>query len=149
MHCRTWTKVQYPVIDHARKLPAMPGDTLLLAVVDDDADVRIALVRLISSAGFAVESFATGAEFLLSMERHVPDCLILDLQMPGMSGFDVQAALARLPRAHVPVVVITGHDSAEARSRACDLGASGYLPKPFEHEALLAAVLGAMGERKC
>ena len=73
----------------------MPGDPPLLAVVDDDADVRIALVRLVASAGFAVEGFATGAEFLLSIERHVPDCLILDLHMPGMSGFDVQAALAR------------------------------------------------------
>jgi FixJ family two-component response regulator len=125
----------------------MPGDPLLLAVVDDDADVRIALVRLISSAGFAVESFATGAEFLLSIERRVPDCLILDLQMPGMSGFDVQAALARHPRVRVPVVVITGHDSAEARSRARELDARGYLPKPFDHEALLAAVHVAMGER--
>ena len=76
----------------------MPGDPPLLAVVDDDADVRIALVRIVSSAGFAVESFATGAEFLLSIERHVPDCLILDLHMPGMSGFDVQVALARNPR---------------------------------------------------
>ena len=125
----------------------MPGDPPLLAVVDDDADVRIALVRLISSTGFAVESFATGAEFLLSIDRRVPDCLILDLHMPGMSGFDVQAALARNPRVRIPVVVITGHDSAESRSRARDLGARGYLPKPVEHEALLAAIEVAMGDR--
>jgi FixJ family two-component response regulator len=124
----------------------MPSQPPLLAVVDDDADVRIALVRLVSSAGFAAESFATGAEFLLSIERHVPDCLILDLQMPGMSGFDVQAALARNPRGRFPVVVITGHDSVEARNRAHDLGAHGYLPKPVDHEALLAAVEDAMGD---
>ena len=126
----------------------MPGDPPLLAVVDDDADVRIALMRLLTSAGFSVESFATGAEFLLSIERRVPDCLILDLHMPGMSGFDVQAALARSPRARIPVVVITGRDSAEARSRARDLGACGYLPKPIEREALLAAVENAIDDGK-
>ena len=125
----------------------MSRDPPLLAVVDDDADVRIALVRLVSSVGFAVESFATGAEFLVSIDRHLPDCLILDLHMPGMSGFDVQLALARNPRADIPVVVITGHDSAESRSRARDLGARGYLPKPVEHEALLAAIEVAMGDR--
>lgn len=126
----------------------MPGDPPLLAVVDDDADVRIALMRLIASAGFAVESFATGAEFLLSLERCVPDCLILDLQMPGMSGFDVQAALARNPRLRVPVVVITGHDTTESRSRAHQFDARGYLPKPVDDEALLAAVRSAMGDRR-
>lgn len=126
---------------------AMPGGPPLLAVVDDDADVRIALVRLASSAGFAVESFATGAEFLLSIERRMPDCLILDLHMSGMSGFDVQTALARNPRVRVPVVVITGHDTMEARTRSRELGARAYLPKPFEHEALLAAIEAAMDSR--
>jgi len=125
----------------------MPGNPPLLAVVDDDDDVRIALVRLVCSAGYAVESYATGAEFLLSIERHVPDCLILDLHMPGMSGFDVQAALARHPCVHLPVVVITGHDTVGARTRARDLGAHGYLPKPVDHEALLGAVEAAMGDR--
>jgi FixJ family two-component response regulator len=124
----------------------MPGHPLLLAVVDDDADVRIALTRLIASAGFTAESFATGTEFLLSLEQRVPDCLILDLQMPGMSGFDVQAALARNARVRIPVVVITGYDTPEARSRARELDARGYLPKPFDDEALLAAVGGAMGD---
>jgi FixJ family two-component response regulator len=124
----------------------MPNDTPLLAVVDDDADVRIALVRLVSSAGFAVESFATGAEFLLSIEQHVPDCVVLDLQMPGMSGFEVQSALMR-GKPGVPVVVITGHDTPESRSRACSLGASAYLAKPVDHETLLAAVAAAMHDR--
>ena len=126
----------------------MPGDPPLLAVVDDDADVRIALMRLVSSAGHAVESFATGAEFLLSIKQRVPDCLILDLQMPGMSGFDVQGALARNPGVKIPVVVITGHDSADSRKRARDLGAYDYLAKPVEHEALLAAVDAAMSGRE-
>ena len=72
----------------------MEKDATLLAVVDDDADVRVALMRLVSSAGFAVETFASGAEFLRSVEDHEPDCVVLDLHMPGMSGFDVQEALA-------------------------------------------------------
>jgi FixJ family two-component response regulator len=63
----------------------------LLAVVDDDEDVRAALTRLIGSAGFAVESFASGGAFLRSVEDHKPACVVLDLHMPGMNGLDVQA----------------------------------------------------------
>ena len=115
----------------------------LLAVVDDDADVRVALMRLVSSAGFAVETFASGAELLLVMEDHEPDCVVLDLHMPEMTGFEVQCALAGHPS--VPVVVITGHDTPESRARAFDLGAKAYLRKPVNDEALLAAVGAAIG----
>jgi FixJ family two-component response regulator len=68
----------------------MVRDVPLLAVVDDDADVRVALTRLISSAGFAVETFASGAEFVRAIEDHRPDCVLLDLHMPEMSGLGVQ-----------------------------------------------------------
>ena len=96
----------------------MANDATLLAVVDDDADVRVALTRLVSSAGFAVETYACGADFLRSVEDHEPDCLVLDLHMPGMSGFDVQGALAgRMRRAG------GGHHRARhariPRTRAC------------------------------
>ena len=121
----------------------MGSDARLLAVVDDDAEVRVALRRLVSSAGFAVESFPSGAEFLRSVEDHEPDCLLLDLHMPGMSGFEVQLALS-VGHATVPVVVITGHDSPDARGRALQLGAKAYLCKPVDDEALLAAIEGAM-----
>jgi FixJ family two-component response regulator len=116
----------------------------LLAVVDDDADVRVALTRLVSSAGFAVETFASGAEFLRSIEDHEPDCLVLDLHMPEMSGFDVQCALAR---AHpgIPVVAITGHHTPESHARAIQLGAKGYLRKPVNDDVLLEAIEVAMG----
>src|SRR5512137_903354 len=97
----------------------------LLALVDDDADVRVALTRLASAAGFAVEAFASGAEFLRSVDDHEPDCVVLDLQMPAMSGLDVQAALATC-HATVPVVVITGHATADSRARAARLGARAY-----------------------
>ena len=122
----------------------MVSDVPLLAVVDDDADVRVALTRLVSSAGFAVETFASGAEFLHSIEDHEPDCVVLDLHMPEMSGFDVQGALAS-GHAAVPVVVITGHDTPESRARAVQLGARAYLCKPVDDEALLAAIGAAMG----
>jgi len=122
----------------------MVRDVPLLAVVDDDADVRVALTRLVSSAGFAVETFASGAEFLRSIEDHEPDCVVLDLHMPDMSGFDVQGALAD-GHAAVPVVIITGHDTPEARARAIQLGAKVYLRKPVNDEALLAAIGTAIG----
>jgi len=114
----------------------------LLAVVDDDADVRTALTRLLASAGFSVEAFASGADFLRSLEHHDPDCAVLDLHMPDMSGFDVQGALAG--HSTVPVVVITGQDTPESRTRALGLGAKAYLCKPVDDEALLAAIAVAV-----
>ena len=122
----------------------MSEDEPLLAVVDDDADVRVALTRLVSSAGYAVETFASGAQFLLSMQNHTPDCLVLDLHMPEMSGFDVQAELAR-GHATVPVIVITGHDTPESRTRAVQLGAKSYLCKPINDDVLLEAIQAAIG----
>jgi len=122
----------------------MPIDAPLLAVIDDDADVRVALTRLVASAGFAVETYASGAEFLRSVEDHEPDCVVLDLHMPQVSGFDVQGALAGA-HATVPVVVITGHDTPESRARAARLGAKGYLCKPVNDDALLAAIGTALG----
>ena len=118
--------------------------TPLLAVVDDDTDVRVALTRLVSSAGFAVETFASGAEFLRSIDDHEPDCVVLDLHMPDVSGLDVQGALNRA-HAAVPVVIITGHDTVEARARALHLGAKAYLCKPVDDEAFLAAIGAAIG----
>ena len=121
----------------------MVSDVRLLAVVDDDADVRVALTRLVSSAGFAVETFASGAEFLRSVQDHEPDCVVLDLHMPEMSGFDVQSALAGA-HAAVPVVVITGRDTSESRAQAIQLGAKAYLCKPIDDEDLLAAIAKCM-----
>jgi FixJ family two-component response regulator len=122
----------------------MVTDLSLLAVVDDDADVRVALTRLVSSAGFAVETFASGADFLRSVQDHEPDCVVLDLHMPEMTGFDVQGALANGHSA-IPVVVITGHDTPESRVRAIQMGAKGYLRKPVDDTALLEAIEMAIG----
>ena len=124
----------------------MPSE--LVAVVDDDSEVRVALMRLLSSAGFSTESFASGAEFVKSIDEqvHAPGYVVLDLHMPELSGFEVQQ---RLLERHpgMRVVVITGHDTAEARARALNLGARAYLPKPVAAEALLLAIRGALNAR--
>ena len=81
----------------------------LIAVVDDEEPIRKALMRLMRSVGLSVETFASGAEFLKSIETRLPDCVVLDLHMPQMDGFNVQASLARKCAA-LPVIILTGHD---------------------------------------
>jgi len=115
----------------------------LVAIVDDDPFVRKALERLLRSAGLSVEAFASGAEFLESADHHLPDCVVLDLHMPDVGGSEVQSRLARA-HAGLPVVVITGHDTPESRTRALGGGAKSYLTKPVDDEALLKAIHTAM-----
>jgi FixJ family two-component response regulator len=121
----------------------MQKDTCLIAVVDDEESVRKALGRLIRSAGYGVETFASGVEFMQSMQRHAPDCVVLDLRMPMVSGFDVQAALVRSGSA-VPIVIITGDDSAESRQRTLRQGAHAYLRKPVDDAMLIDAIQTAV-----
>jgi len=141
-------------LDKAAPVGSVPANMTrsapLLAVVDDDAEVRVALTRLISSAGFAVETFASGAALLDSLANHEPDCVLLDLHMPEVSGLAVQGILAQ-EHAGIPVIVITGHDTPDARSRALDLGATAYLCKPFDDDALLSAIDVALvsGDPSC
>ena len=116
----------------------------MVAVVDDEESVRRALGRLLRSAGFNVETYCSGAEFLLSLPEHMPDCLVMDLHMPDLSGFDVQVLLER-ERVNVPLVVITGHDTPEGRSRVMGRGANAYLRKPVDDTLLLAAINEAIG----
>lgn len=122
----------------------MSKDRPLIAVVDDEESVRIALRRLLRSAGFDVETFSSGAAFLDSLKSHQPDCVILDLHMPQVNGFAVQARLAET-HLGLPIVVITGHDSAETRERALASGISAYLRKPMDDQALLDAITHAIG----
>ena len=101
--------------------------------------MRKALQRLFRSAGFAVETYASGAEFLESMRSHEPACVVLDLHMPDFNGYEVQHELMGAGK-HVPVVVITGQDTPEAQARAVARGAKAYLRKPIDDLMLLAAV---------
>lgn len=118
----------------------------LVAIVEDDAEVRIAFARLLDCAGFATQTFGSGEAFLSFTGGARPDCVVLDLNMPGLSGFEVQARLAELDR-DIPVVLITGQDSASMRAHAAGTGAKSYLCKPVDEDTLLAAIAAAMERR--
>jgi len=113
-----------------------------IAVVDDEEPIRKALMRLMRSAGLSVETFGSGPEFLKSIETRLPDCVVLDLHMPQMNGFTVQAHLAR-KHAALPVIIVTGHDLPNARDRAMAGGASAFLRKPVLGRTLLGAIAAA------
>ena len=115
----------------------MPGRTPVVAVVDDEQPVRRALQRLLRASGFDVRLFATGSDFMSHLEGI--DCVILDLHLPGMSGFEVQEALTERG-ASVPVVVLTGNDTPANRARSLANGARAYLSKPVDDETLLHAL---------
>lgn len=108
--------------------------------------MRKALGRLLRANGFGVESYSGGDEFLAEAAKHPPDCLLLDLQMPGPGGFDVLSILAGWPDAP-PVIVITAFDEPGASERARALGAVAYLLKPLDEETLLGAVRAAIEGR--
>ena len=115
----------------------------LISVVDDDDSVRESLRGLIRSVGFAVDVFASAEEFLDSDRRPNTDCLILDVRMPGMNGYDLQRQLVA-GHCEIPIIFITAHGDEEARSRAVNGGAVDYLLKPFSEEALLNAIDAAL-----
>lgn len=113
----------------------------LIAIIDDEESVRKALVRLLRSAGFQATALASGQAFLQAVETMSVDCLILDLQMPGMSGLDLLHVLrTEHPDLHIPVVMITAHDEPYMRERCAAAGAAMYFLKPVDGSALLGAV---------
>lgn len=101
--------------------------------------MRVALERLLRSAGFDVETFPSGAEFLDSLKTRRPDCVVLDLHMPFISGFSVQTCLKEAGEGP-PVIVITGHDAPETCERALANGAFAYLRKPVDGQTLLDTI---------
>ena len=115
-----------------------------VAVVDDDPGVLRALRRLLRSANFEVEAYSSGTEFLMAENDARLDCVVLDLHMPHTTGYDVQMRLSQRGTT-VPVVIITGDDTPEARSRSLSLGARHYLCKPIDEAALLAAIDSVIG----
>ena len=114
-----------------------------VAVVDDEEPVRKALMRLMRSVGLSVETFASGPEFLKSIETRLPDCVVLDPHMLEMNGFAVQAHLTKVYPA-IPVIIMTGHDSPNDRERAMERGASVFLRKPVDESVLLEAISTAV-----
>jgi FixJ family two-component response regulator len=116
---------------------------LRVAVVDDEASVRKALRRLLCAAGLATETFSSGEEFLDWRKTHRVDCVVLDLQMPGLTGLEVQQHLLRTGT-RLPVVIITGHDEPTTHVQCLAAGAAAYLCKPLDDEVLLAAISKAV-----
>jgi FixJ family two-component response regulator len=110
-------------------------------VVDDEESVRTSLRRLLRASRLEAVTFASGQEFLDALPAHRPDCLILDLQMPGLSGVEVQRQLADRCL-QVPTIIITADD--EARGRAHSPSTVAYLCKPFEDHVLLATIARAV-----
>jgi len=115
----------------------------VIAILDDEEKLRRALARLLKAHGYAVALFATGAELLADVARRHFDCVLLDLNMPGMSGFEVLAAL-QAGVAPPPIIVITAHDEPENVRRALALNARECQRKPVGAPALLSAI-----ERAC
>jgi len=118
----------------------------LIAVIDDEEPVRKALGRLMQSVGMTVETFSGGGEFLATLDTHRPDCAVLDLHMPEVTGFDVLERIAEMG-ARVPVVAISGYDLPDAEECAMRGGAAAYLRKPVNQRLLLAAIAAARQEK--
>ena len=111
----------------------------VIAIVDDDASVRRSLHRLVQAAGYLVETFASAREFLEWLPRNRAACLVLDVHMNEMSGFNLQKRLA------VPIIFITAHDDETTRERIEKSGAIGHLRKPFDEQTVLDAISRAVG----
>lgn len=122
----------------------MHKPTPVISIVDDDFSVRRALRRLVRSAGYLVETFASAREFLNSTPSARPACLVLDIYLEGMSGFELQEQLAA-NRVAIPIIFMTAHDDAATRERIGRSGAAGYLGKPFDGQALLDAIRRVAG----
>jgi len=121
----------------------MERKTQLVAIVDDDDSMRSALQGLLKAVGLPAQAFGSAEEFLNSGQQHQAACLIADIRMPGMSGLELQAKL-NAERCKIPIIFITAHGDAKMRMQALRAGAVEFLAKPFDDEALLESVRGAL-----
>jgi FixJ family two-component response regulator len=115
----------------------------IIAIVDDDASVREGLQSLIRSAGWRVETFVSAQEFLARLGAEAPSCVILDLQLPGLSGLDLQNRMAK-GGVEIPIVFLTGHGDIPASVQAMKAGAVEFLTKPLDEQKLLEAIQEAI-----
>jgi len=115
----------------------------IVAIVEDDESYRAAVQRLLKSAGLPVRSFASAEDFLKSGQQQETGCLIADIQMPGMSGLDLQAKL-NAEHCPIPIIFITAHGDEEMRLQAMRAGAVKFLAKPFDGAILLDSVRVAL-----
>jgi FixJ family two-component response regulator len=121
----------------------MTQATATIHVVDDDESLRTALMRLLRAAGYAVRTYASAGDFLLNKPENAPGCMILDVRMPGPSGFELQEAIAKLEES-LPIIFLSGHGDIPMSVRAIKAGAVDFLTKPVRRETLLQAVRTAL-----
>lgn len=121
--------------------------TALISIVDDDESVRRSTGLLIESLGFSVATFESAEAFLASEKRAETSCLILDVQMPGMSGLQLQAKLAQKGDS-IPIIFVTAYDDHQSRRRAMQAGAVAFLDKPFIEHQLLQTIRSALQQGK-
>jgi FixJ family two-component response regulator len=119
-----------------------PSDSTVF-VVDDDASIRDAVKSLLKSVGLRAEAFGSTEEFVSATRPEAPSCLVLDVRLPGMSGLDFQADLAKRG-VRIPIIFITAHGDIPMTSRAMKAGAVEFLPKPFQKQELLDAIQQAL-----
>ena len=119
------------------------AETGLIAIVDDDRLIRRSLERLLKSAGLRAKSFESAEDYLNEGDHNGICCIILDIGLPGMSGFELRRRLAAEPN-RLPVVFISARNEPEVEDKATHAGAIAFLSKPFEDDALLNAVQTGM-----
>jgi FixJ family two-component response regulator len=119
----------------------------VIAIVDDDDSFRRATMSFIRSLGYAVVQFASAEAFLKSDRLHDTDCLISDVQMPGMNGVELQGELIAQGH-HLPIIFVTAFSEMRARQQALAAGAIGFLAKPFNDEMLITCLSEALGTRR-
>lgn len=121
----------------------MSGERPTVYIVDDDASIRTSLTRLLRAKGYEVYTYGSAADFLARDADGRRGCVVLDLHMPGLSGLQLQEALAHDP-APLPIVFLTGHGDVRTSVRAMKSGAVDFLSKPVEQQELFAAVERAL-----
>src|SRR5262247_3239467 len=121
----------------------MSKTSAVVYVVDDDESMRRALGALVRSATLRVQTFPSAQEFLAFSRPDVPSCLVLDVQLPGLSGLDLQQELIKA-KVQIPIIFLTGHGDVPMSVRAMKAGAVEFLTKPFDDQDLLRAIQEAI-----
>ena len=129
----------------ASAAPRQDDRSQLVCVIDDDVSLLRALRRLLGAGGFQVKTFSSAEDFLECSSPRTPGCLVLDVHLGGLSGFELHERLVAAGR-RIPVVFITAHDDPTTRDRARRAGAVEYLRKPFDDESLIAGINRALGQ---
>jgi len=120
----------------------MPRAPIRVAIVDDEPAVRTALARLLEASSFETVTYGSAREFIDSMRRGLPECLIVDVHMPDFSGLDLQRYLNRIDK-KIPIIVITAFDDEGIRERSAASGAKAFLTKPLHGPTLIDAIMNA------